>query len=81
MSVTADRITITAAGQYLVTSAVQYASNSTGIREAFLTINGGTIFAENYVATALADITTVLISTMKTFAVDDYIIVKAYQTS
>jgi len=81
MSVTADHITITAAGQYLVTSAVQYASNSTGIREAFITINGATIFADNYVATATAGITTVLLSTMKTFAVNDDIRVRAYQTS
>lgn len=39
MSTTADRITITQAGQYLVTAQVQYASNSTGSREAFMRIN------------------------------------------
>ena len=81
MSVTADRITITAAGQYLVTSAVQYTSNSTGSREAFIRVNGSTIFADNIVTPPASDLCSVVFATFKTFAVNDYIEFRAFQNS
>jgi hypothetical protein len=81
MSTTADRITITQAGQYLICAQVQYASNALGIREAFMRINGSTIFMDTYATTSPTDITSVVMSTMKTFAVNDYIDIRAFQSS
>lgn len=81
MSATSDRITITQAGQYLVTAQVQWASNGTGSREAFIRINGSTIFLDTYVVPNASDLTSIQMNTIKTFAVNDYIEIRGYQTS
>lgn len=81
MSATADRITITKAWQYLINAQVQFASNATGIREAFMRTNWSTIFLDTYATTNPSDITSVVLTTMKTFAVGDYVDIKAFQTS
>ena len=81
MSVTADRITITQAGQYIVSAQVQWASNGTGSREAFIRINGGTIFLDTYVVPNSSDLTSVAMNTIKTFAVNDYIEIRWFQNS
>jgi len=81
MSATADRITITQAGQYIVCGQVQWASNSTGSREAFIRINGSTIFLDTYVVPNASDLTSISMNTIKTFAVNDYIEMKGYQNS
>lgn len=81
MSVTADRITITQAWQYLINAQVSYASNATWIREAFIRVNGGTIFLDTYATTNPSDITNVVMSTIKTFSLNDYIDIRAFQSS
>lgn len=81
MSVTADRITITQAGQYLVSAQVQWASNGTGSREAFIRTNGGTIFLDTYVVPNSGDLTSIQMTTIKTFSINDYIDMRVYQNS
>lgn len=81
MSTTSDRITITTAGQYLVCGQVQWASNGTGSREAFIRVNGSTIFIDTIVVPNASDLTSVTLHTIKTFAANDYIEIRVYQNS
>lgn len=48
MSVTSDRITFTQAGQYFLSAVAQFATKSTGSREAFIRLNGSTIISDIY---------------------------------
>ena len=81
MSITNDRITFTAAGQYLISWCLWWDYNSTWSRIAYLRINAGTIFLEIYCAPNPSDRSSVPFSTLNTFASWDYIDMKWYQTS
>lgn len=81
MSTTANRITITKPGQYLVSAIAQFAINSTGSRDAWLRVNWGTTFAEVILLPNPSDLTSVSLNTMKTFAVNDYVEMRVYQNS
>lgn len=79
MTATANKITITAAWQYAISAMIQYAGNSTGIRQLLLINNGNRVTLSN--ATPNATSINVSISTIVTLALNDVLEIATYQTS
>jgi hypothetical protein len=78
-----DRITIPSGkgGYYLITSAVSYAQNSTGVRSLYIKINGSTTASGIDRNADGNNRTTILMTVVRNLSVGDYLTTEAYQTS
>ena len=69
------------AGRYRISAAIAFASNSTGIREVLILLNGTTYIAAAGVPALVSDTTYLNISRDWTLADSDFVEVQAFQTS
>ncbi len=77
-----SRLTCRYAGNYQITASVEFASNTTGIRQVALWLNGASqIAAERTVPTTGGFPTLVNVTTLWALAVNDYVEVRIYQDS
>lgn len=74
-----SRITFKTAGKYTVGAQIQFATNSTGMRAVAILLNGTTYIARQQTSASSAGRTALMVSTIHEFAVDDYIVMTAYQ--
>lgn len=82
-STNTSRLTCKTAGKYLVTGTVDFAAHATGLRGLYIWLNGTTYIAiANQMAITTAAIPTrMTISTIYDLAVNDYVELRAYQSS
>jgi len=76
-----SRLTCQTAGKYLITGCIRFASNATGIRSAFITLNGGNPIGYSGSQAVSGSATIQQVSTVYNLGVGDYVELKAYQIS
>lgn len=77
------RITIPTgkAGKYLINGKINYDSNATGIRQAYIRKNGSTTLSYVVYNPVTSNVTTAVVVALEDLAVGDYIELNAYQSS
>lgn len=80
-SVNTGRLTFPYAGTYIVSGHVEFASNATGYRQAFIRRNGSEALASLLVPAVNGAVTVLSVSTLFLFAVNDYVELVVTQTS
>lgn len=80
-SVNTGRLTIPAAGRYLVIGQVVFVSNATGFRNAQIRLNGTTILAQVLINANATDATGLIVSTIRSLSASDYVELAVSQTS
>ena len=79
-----SRLTVKTAGLYIVTAGLGFAANATGVRVAWVNVNGSDatrIIQGGMTAVSASDVTDIPLATIYKFAVNDYMELRGYQTS
>lgn len=76
-----SRLTCRYAGKYQISACIRFASNSTGVRQVTLKLNGTTTIARQSTSALNGLQTDVNVSCLYDLAVNDYVQVEVYQTS